>query len=78
MRVLLAIGATSCIYAPLDLPQDVFGRPSGMSDATLLAAHTWIPFWFWGALWIGLSFVLLGLALWWVWREGDENQADNR
>jgi len=66
--VLLIIGSTSCAYALIDIQQDVFGGQACVSDATLLAAHTWIPFWCWGLFWYVLSGMILLFAFRWWWR----------
>lgn len=77
--VLLAIGATSCAYALIDIQQDVFGGRACVSDATLLAEHTWIPFWFWGLLWYGLSMAILVVVVRGLFRaEGRLNGAPER
>ncbi len=65
---LLVIGSTSCAYALIDIQRDVFGGRACISDATLLADHTWLPFWFWGLFWYGLSLYILFVALRQLWR----------
>ena len=57
--LLAAIGATSALYAVWDVASDVLLRHSGESDAAALARLTGLPAAVWGALWIGVSIVVL-------------------
>lgn len=66
--VLLLVGTTSCAYALIDIQQDVFHGRGGVSDATLLAAHTGVPFWCWGLLWYAASLGILVVAGRRLWR----------
>lgn len=62
--VLKVIGMTSCLYAVLDIVDDVLRRPGIGSDADMLAQNTGIPSLVWGALWILASVATTGLSLW--------------
>lgn len=53
--LLKVIGITSCLYAILDIRDDVLARPGAPSDAALLAEMTGISTVFWGLLWIGAA-----------------------
>ncbi len=53
--ILKVIGISSCLYAILDIQDDVLARPGAPSDAALLADLTGIPTLFWGVLWIGTA-----------------------
>ncbi len=61
--VLKTIGLTSCMYAVLDILDDVLKRPGIGSDADMLAQHTLIPGVVWGAVWIVISVAVSGWAL---------------
>jgi hypothetical protein len=61
--VLQVIGMTSCLYAVLDVVDDVLQRPGIGSDADMLASHTLIPSMVWGVLWIAISVVVTAVAL---------------
>lgn len=62
--VLKVIGMTSCLYAVLDIVDDVLRRPGIGSDADMLAQHTGIPSLAWGALWVLASVATTGFSLW--------------
>lgn len=62
--VLKVIGMTSCLYAVLDIVDDVLRRPGIGSDADMLAAHTGIPSLVWGVLWIVTSVAVTAASLW--------------
>ncbi|MDY0060675.1 MAG: M50 family metallopeptidase [Myxococcota bacterium] len=62
--ILKVIGVTSCLYAVLDIIDDVLRRPGIGSDADQLARLTHIPSMVWGVLWIVLALVVTGIALW--------------
>jgi Peptidase M50B-like len=63
-EVLLAtLGAMSCLYAVWDIASDVLLRTAAESDASALARLTGLPALLWGALWIGLSLVVLAAVL---------------
>lgn len=61
--VLQVIGVTSCLYAVIDIVDDVLKRPGIGSDADHLAQMTCIPGVVWGVLWIGISVVVTGWCL---------------
>jgi hypothetical protein len=61
--VLQVIGVTSCLYAVLDIIDDVLHRRGIGSDADMLADLTLIPSVVWGVVWIALSVVVATLAL---------------
>jgi hypothetical protein len=63
--VLRVIGVTSCLYAIVDIKNDVFDRPGAPSDATALAAMTHVPAFAWGAAWIAVSLVVTYYAAKW-------------
>ncbi|MBI2841671.1 MAG: M50 family metallopeptidase [Acidobacteria bacterium] len=62
--VLKVIGMTSCLYAVLDIVDDVLRRPGIGSDADMLAQNTGIPSLAWGALWVLSSVVTTAFSLW--------------
>lgn len=62
--ILKVIGLTSCLYAILDIVDDVLRRPGIGSDADMLAGLTGIPAVIWGALWIIAALGAAVLALW--------------
>jgi hypothetical protein len=61
--ILKTIGLTSCMYAVLDILDDVLQRPGIGSDADMLAQLTHIPSVVWGAVWMVVSVVVSGWAL---------------
>ncbi len=61
--VLQVIGVTSCMYAVLDIIDDVLRRPGIGSDADMLAELTFIPSVVWGVLWVVISLVVTALCL---------------
>ena len=50
--LLKVIGLTSCLYAILDIVDDVLKRPGIGSDADMLAELTHIPTLVWGVVWV--------------------------
>lgn len=61
--VLQIIGVTSCLYAVLDIIDDVLRRPGIGSDADTLAKMTLIPGVVWGVIWIAIALVVTALCL---------------
>ncbi len=61
--VLKVIGLTSCLYAVLDISDDILKRPGAMSDARMLAEITILPTFVWGALWFLLGLWAAGYFL---------------
>lgn len=61
--VLQVIGVTSCLYAVLDIIDDVLERPGIGSDADALADMTLIPSVVWGVIWIAISVVVTTVCL---------------
>jgi hypothetical protein len=57
------LGLISCLYAIVDIEEDIFTSGSNTSDAHLLSAITGIPVAIWGILWIGLSSCLLFILI---------------
>jgi hypothetical protein len=53
--VLRLIGLTSCLYAVLDILDDVLRRPGIGSDADMLAELTGVPSLVWGVLWMAAA-----------------------
>ncbi len=49
------IGLTSCLYAVLDIKDDILDRPGIPSDARMLAEHTGVPTLVWGVVWIAIA-----------------------
>ncbi len=68
--VLKVIGMTSCLYAVLDIVDDVLRRPGIGSDADMLARHTGLPSLAWGALWV-LAAVATTVASLWTASKGE-------
>lgn len=65
--VLAVLGATSCLYAVLDIKSDVLDRPGLQSDAAALAELTGVPTVLWGVLWAGVSIAAIVLLWQRVW-----------
>lgn len=65
--ILLVFGTASCAYVLIDIQQDVFSGHARISDATLLAEQTGLPFWFWGLFWYALSVLILAVAVRRLW-----------
>ena len=64
--VLRGLGVFSVLYALWDIRSDVFGGTAGVSDASMLAASTWIPPMFWGGLWLAIGVgTLYWTRSWW-------------
>jgi hypothetical protein len=61
--VLKTVGITSCLYAVLDILDDVLLRPGIGSDADMLADLTLIPSVVWGVVWIAAAVVASGVFL---------------
>jgi hypothetical protein len=61
--VLQVIGVTSCLYAVLDIIDDVLRRPGIGSDADMLADLTFIPSMVWGVIWVVLAVVVTTFCL---------------
>lgn len=61
--VLKVIGLTSCLYAVLDIRDDILARPGAMSDARMLAELTHIPTFIWGGLWFLSGLIAAGYFL---------------
>jgi hypothetical protein len=64
--VLRVIGVTSCLYAIVDIKNDVFDRVGAPSDATALAKMTHVHAVVWGAAWIAVSLVVTFYAAKWA------------
>ena len=62
-RILQVIGLTSCLYAILDIMDDVLRRPGIGSDADMLAEITLVPGFVWGVIWIILAAATSATAL---------------
>jgi len=62
--LLRVIGLTSCLYAILDIKNDILDRPDAPSDAYMLAQLTGFSTWFWGILWISIAIVAAIFFLW--------------
>lgn len=59
----LFLAAFTALYALFDFRSDLWdSRVRGMSDAALLAEHTWVPAIIWAAIWTLLGVSLLGWA----------------
>jgi hypothetical protein len=64
---LRGLGVFSVLYGLWDIRDDVFARSIGTSDASQLAALTFIPAPIWGVLWIGIGIgTLVALRRWWL------------
>ncbi|HMR73534.1 MAG TPA: M50 family metallopeptidase [Polyangiaceae bacterium] len=61
--VLQVIGVTSCLYAVLDIVDDVLQRPGIGSDADMLADLTFVPSVVWGVIWIAIAVVVPAACL---------------
>jgi hypothetical protein len=60
---LKVIGITSCLYAVLDILDDVLRRPGIGSDADMLADYSGIPAVVWGVIWIAIAVLASGWFL---------------
>ena len=63
---LRVLGITSCLYAILDIKEDVLDTEHTQSDAALLEQQTGVPAYVWGVLWIGVSLVVTVVAAKWA------------
>jgi hypothetical protein len=61
--VLQVIGVTSCLYAVLDIVDDVLQRPGIGSDADMLADLTFVPSVVWGVIWIAIAVTVTAACL---------------
>ena len=59
------IGLTSCLYAIVDIRNDVLMGSQSQSDAAQIAAITSVPAFVWGVLWIFLSLCVSTVAVKW-------------
>jgi hypothetical protein len=75
--VLRVIGVTSCLYAILDVKDDVLDRVGAPSDATALASETHVHSVVWGALWIVVSLVATFYAAKWAVTGGPARKVDS-
>jgi hypothetical protein len=57
------LGATSCLYALVDLREDLFANGTGGTDAEILANMTGTPAMFWAILWAGFALLVFVLML---------------
>jgi len=78
--ILVHIGTTSCIYAVLDIVEDLFSQSEAVvNDASLLANLTSVPTIVWAVVWLALSifstaFFLKGaLTGYWASSESDDD-----
>lgn len=55
------LGLTSCLYAVIDIKEDLIDRTVPNSDAWQMAQKLWLPPVFWGALWI---LIAVGVTIW--------------
>lgn len=62
--ILKTIGLTSCLYAVLDIWDDVIARDIASSDASKLGELTHLPGELWGVIWIALAVGASGLFVW--------------
>ncbi|HLU26038.1 MAG TPA: M50 family metallopeptidase [Longimicrobiales bacterium] len=62
--LLTTLGATSALYAVLDIRSDVLQRPHLESDAHLLMELTGVPTLVWGVVWIAVALAACGWMLW--------------
>ena len=67
--ILLTLGLTSCLYAILDIKDDVLDRPESQSDAAMLADLTGIPTVVWGGLWITVAVLASAWLFQWSYRK---------
>lgn len=62
------LGTISCLYALVDVQEDLLTFEHRMTDASIMASHTGIPALVWGVLWSILALLVLLLTLRIVWR----------
>jgi hypothetical protein len=64
--VLQVMGAVSCLYALVDIKEDLFTEGARVTDATILSGMTGVPALFWSGLWalfaVIVFFVMIRLA----------------
>ena len=66
--ILLTLGLTSCLYAILDIKNDVLDRPELQSDAAMLGDLTGIHTVVWGGLWIAVAVLASAWLFQWSYR----------
>jgi len=57
------LGATSCLYALVDVKEDLLTLQDRVTDASILAGMTGIPAIVWGVLWSTLSLIVFVLIM---------------
>jgi len=62
------LGTISCLYALVDVQEDLLTFENRVTDASIMASHTGIPALVWGVLWSILALLVLLLTLRSVWR----------
>ena len=62
--ILKTIGITSCLYAVLDIWDDVIARDIAGSDASKLGELTHLPGELWGVIWIALALIVTSIFVW--------------
>jgi hypothetical protein len=67
---LLYLGAISCLYALVDIQEDLFTLQARQTDASILASMTGIPALAWGVLWGVLSLAVFLFTIRTVYRTG--------
>ncbi|MCB2205451.1 M50 family metallopeptidase [bacterium] len=62
------LGAMSCLYALVDVKEDLLTLQDRVTDASILAGMTGIPAIVWGVLWSALALLVFSLILRAAWR----------
>jgi hypothetical protein len=57
------LGLTSCLYALIDIKEDLIDRTVPGSDAWQMAQKLWLPAFFWGVLWIVIALVCTAMIV---------------
>lgn len=57
------LGLTSCMYAIIDIKEDLISRTVPSSDASAMSRELGLPSLFWGVLWITIAVVVSGFLV---------------
>lgn len=66
------LGAVSCLYALVDVQEDLLTLEHRLTDASIMAASTGIPALLWGLLWSAISLAVFILTIRFVWKKAKQ------
>jgi len=72
------LGAMSCLYALVDVAEDLLTLQHRVTDASIMAASTGIPAIVWGILWSAISLVVFILTIRFAWRLANRYASEAR